>query len=319
MPTRTISATISTDVGELAPAGDEALILQVDRKNTAAELTAQGLIDRPPEEGTRLEALVLNEPVFAGTTTDPQTTGDGRTKLRAFDAARDLKRASLSQTFQEARIDTIAEVACEKAGVEYTIDLPAEVTSAEYSETRCDTVVQKMADMGKAVWFVDPSGTVRITQSIGQVTTDHQLEYVIDTSAGKATPAYQSVRVYGSSPASVGAPGRAGGRSAIHLLASSPLTATAGEGEPVYTYEDDDIRTQQQAQNVADSIYQKLQAQQKSGWVDVVGDAAIRPYDTITLPDHLGGEQYLVTGVRHQLGIDNGFTTRVTCGGLINA
>jgi len=319
MPAREITATVSTAAGELTLAGDEALELTVDRQNTAAQLTAQGLLDQPPESGTRLEASLLGEPIFAGTLTDPQTTGDGRTKLQAYDAARDLKQATLTQTFDEARIGSIAAAAFAQARVGYDLGLPEERTSAEYTDKRCDVIVQKMADMGNAVWVVDPTGTIQITQDIGALTTEHELESVIDTSAGKATPAYQSVRVYGSSPASAGASDRVGGQSAMHLLASAPVSATAGEGEPTYTYTDDDIRTEQQAQNVADRIQQELQAQQQGGWIDIVGDPTIRPYDTVTLPESLGGAQYLVSGVRHRLGISNGFTTRIRCGGVIEA
>ncbi len=319
MPTREITATVATAAGELTLAGDEALELTVDRQNTAAELTAQGLIDDAPDSDTELEVSILDERVFTGTLTDPQTTGDGRTKLRAYDAARDLKRATLTMTFEKADISSIVKAACEEAGVKYEIDLPSAFTSAEYTDDRCDAIVQKIADMGQAVWVVDPTNTVRVIQqsNLGSLTTEHQLESVIDTSAGKATPAYQSVHIYGSSPASAGASDRAGGRSAMHLIASAPVSATAGEGDPTYTYIDDDIRTEEQAQNVADRLYQELQAQQQGGWIDIVGDPAIRPYDTVTLPESLGGAQYLVSGVRHRLGIDNGFTTRIQCGGVI--
>lgn len=317
MPTRQVTAAVETPVGTLVPADDEAMRLTVDRRNTAAELTAKGLIDTAPAEDVPVQASIMDAQVFAGTATDTQATGDGRVSLTAFDAARDLKRATLSQSYNQASIATIAEDACQQAGVEYDLDLPRETTSAEYTDKRCDVVLQKMADLGKAVWVVDPQGTVVVTQEVGELSTDHELEYVLDHSTGTATPAYQSVRVYGSSPASAGASNRSGGQSAMHLLSSAPITATAGDGEPTYTYTDDDIRTQQQAQNVADRVLQKLQAQRKGGWTDIVGDPTIRPYDTVTMPGHLGGESYLVSGVTHRLSAGNGYTTRISCGGLI--
>jgi len=319
MPTRQITAAVETPVGTLVPADDEALRVTVDRRNTAAELTAKGLIDTIPAEGVSVQASVMGEQISTGTATDTQETGDGRISITAFDAARDLKRATLSQSYTQASLTTIAEDACQQAGIDYDLDLPRETTSAEYTDKRCDVVLQKMADLGKAVWVVDPGGAVVVTQDVGSLSTDHQLEYVLDHSAGKATPAYQSVRIYGSSPASAGASGRSGGRSAMHLLSSSPITATAGDGEPVYTHTDDDIRTQQQAQNVADRVLQKLQAQRKGGWIDIVGEPTIRPYDTVTMPSHLGGESYLVSGVTHRLSADKGYTTRISCGGLIDA
>lgn len=319
MPAREITATVTTAAGEFALAGDEALEITVDRQNTAAQLTAQGLIDEAPDSDTELEVSILGERVFTGSLTDPQTAGDGRTTLKAYDAARDLKRATLTQTFEEARLNSIAAAAFASARVDYNLDLDESRTSAEYTDERCDKIVQKVADLGKGVWVVDPTNTIQITDDIGQLSTSHQLESVIDVSAGKATSAYQSVQVWGASPASAGAGDRTGGRQAMHLLASEPVSASVGIDDPTYTYVDDDIRTEEQAQNVADRIYLELKTQQKGGWIDIVGDPTIRPYDTVQLPEQLGGETYLVSGVTHRLGVDNGFTTRIECGGLIDA
>lgn len=317
MPTREIEVSVETDAGSLVPADDEALRLVVDKKNTAAELTAQGLIDTTPSEGDSVTASLMGKEIFAGTIADPNEQGDGRTKITAFDAVRELKKNSLTQTFESAQIEQIAVAACQAAGIDYSIDLPDQTTSAEYSDKRCDEIVDKMADIGSAIWFVDAGGLFTVTQDVASVTDRHQLEYVLDHSAGAATPPYQSVRVQGASPTSEGSSGRSGGRSSSHMISSGAITATAGGGDPTYEYKDNDIRTEQQAQNVADSVLRKLKSQQKSGWIKIVGDASIRPYDTVTMPDHIGGTQYLVAGVKHLVGVKNGFTTKITVGAPI--
>lgn len=317
MPTREIDVSISTDAGEILPADDECVRLVVDKKNTAAQLTVKGLIDTTPAEGDGVTASLMSEEIFSGTIADPNEMGDGRTKVTAFDAVRDLKKNSLTQTFDQAQIEQIAATACQAAGIDYVIDLPDETTSAEYSDKRCDEIVDKMADIGQAVWVVEPDRGLVVTQDVASITESHELEYILDHSAGAATPPYQSVRVQGASPTSEGGSGRSGGRSSSHLISSSAITATAGEGEPTYQYKDNDIRTQQQAQNVADSVLRKLKSQQKSGWIKIVGDAAITPYDTVTMPDQLGGTQYLVAGVEHTLGVKDGFKTKLTVGAPI--
>jgi hypothetical protein len=317
MPTREVTTTIDTDAGEILPADDECVRLVVDKKNTAAQLTVKGLIDTTPSEGSEVTASLMGEDVFTGTIADPNEMGDGRTKIKAFDGVRDLKKNSLTQTFESAQIEQIAVAAAEAAGLDYTIDLPSETTSAEYSDKRCDEIIEKMADIGSAIWFVDASGLLTVTQDVAAETDRHQLEYVLDHSTGAATPPYQSVRVEGASPTSEGGEGRSGGRESSHLISSGVITATAGEGDPTYRYKDNDIRTEQQAQNVADSVLRKLKSQQKSGWIKIVGDASIRPYDTVTMPDHLGGAQFLVAGVEHTLGVKSGFKTKIRVGAPI--
>ena len=309
MPVERVDVSVDADVDIAATE----LTHRVDIQNTAAELSLTGVADTAPSEGSPVAVEVNGEQVFEGSITDPQDKRTGVVGVTAYDAARDLKRASLTQSFDRASIGQITAAACQVAGVTPSLTLPRLRTSAEYTDKRCDEVLGKMADMGGAIWFVDAENTVTVTTDVAAVTEDHQLEYVLDASAGKSTPAYQSVRVYGASPAS------RKGQSSMHLVSSEPVVANAGSGEPEYTYEDDDIRTVQQAQNVADALLTKLQTQQKGGWIEIVGNASIRPYDTVTMPEHLGGEQYLVTGVKHQLNNDDGFITRLSCGGLINS
>jgi hypothetical protein len=43
----------------------------------------------------------------------------------------------------------------------------------------------------------------------------------------------------------------------------------------------------------------------------------VRPFDTVEMPDHLGGEEYLARGVTHTIDSRNGFVSRIELGGLI--
>lgn len=315
MPTREITVDVSTDSSTLVPADEEALRLSADINNTAAELVVQGLPEttRPAREET-VTASILGTDVFTGSITAVEPMGDGRTKLRAFDATRRLKKAKLTQSFDDAPIAQIVRAACEAAVVDVRTNLPPERTTAEFTGRRCDEVVEKMANAGRAVVVVPPDGTLTVTRDFISLADRHELESVLDHSSGAATPPYQSVRVRGRSPVSAGAGNRTGGRPASSLISSVPVVATAGDGKPQYQVTDNSITTQQQAKNAAESILQKLQTQQQSGQITIVGDPAIRPYDTVVMPESLAGTEFLVRGVEHTLGARNGFKTTISVG-----
>ncbi|SEO71794.1 hypothetical protein SAMN05216388_101793 [Halorientalis persicus] len=199
-------------------------------------------------------------------------------------------------------------------------------TSASVNGEDAIALLTRAATNANAIWFVDTGGTLQwITypgQSAAQIppsTTLHELQYVLDASAGKRAPPYQRVVVTGSSPSSQSTDGdKPGGQGASHMLTREPVRAVAGSGEPTYHYADRDIRTDQQAQQAATKILGEFQSQQAGGWIDIVGDPTIRPLDIVQLPDHLGGERYLVSGVTHELAPDIGYETRIECGGLID-
>ena len=294
--------------------GPDGLTYDVDRYNTSAELEVDILADTPPAEERAVTCSIQGETVFTGTV----TKSEQRTEfvhLIANDVVHDLKRATLTQSFTEADIATVAEAALGQASINArqtaAIDLPAATTSAEFSEERCDKVLEDVSDWGNAVWGVDATNTVYLTASIDERTTRHDLEYIIDAAPGERTMPYQSVRVEGASPAS------RKGRSSMHLVASESISATAGEGDPQFSHQDSRIKTTAMAENAAQAIHTELQRQRGTGTITTVGNPLIQPYDTVSPPDHIAADEYLVSGVQHRITSRDGFRTTIQCGGLV--
>lgn len=301
-----------TPDGSTSPDG---LTYDIDRFNTSAELEADIHADTPPPEGQSVTCSLQGETFFTGTVTTSEKRA-GFVHIIANDIVHTLKRATLTQSFTQANIATIAEAALEQASVNArttaAIDLPAETTSAEFSEERCDKVIEDVSDWGNAVWGVDTANSVYLTQSIGERTTRHELEYVVDAAPGERTMPYQSVRVEGASPAS------RKGRQSMHLVASESVRATAGDGEPQFTHQDSRIKTKAMAENAAEAILTELKRQRGTGTITVAGDPSIRPYDTVSPFDTIDTGEYLVSGIRHRITSQDGFRTTIQCGGVVS-
>lgn len=184
-----------------------------------------------------------------------------------------------------------------------------------YTDRPGSEILDRMAERVDAVWYVDPANRVIFTTTPNSIV--HKLGNptgVLDTSAGKRGLPYQSVEVVSTS-ATNNSP-----FTVFHnqILGSMPIRAKAGEGEPVYRIETDNIYTYTEALNVANSVYSELQQQQAGGWVLTVGNPEIRVMDVIEMPDHMGAEQYLVSEVEHVLNAEDGFETTIRCGGLVS-
>lgn len=287
------------------------LTYDIDRFNTAAELEVSILADDTPPEDATVSCSIQSETIFTGEVTEAQSR-TGHVHLIANDIALDLKRSTLTQTFEQATIAEIARAALDKAGAEYSINLPNETTSAEYTGKRCDKILEDVADWGRAVWVVDETNTVQLTQDVAGLSTTHALDQIIDAAPGERSMPYQSVQVEGSSPTS------RRGRPSMHMISSGALTAEAGEGEPTYRHQDDRIKTQAMAENAAQAILDELKRQRATGPIKAVGDPSVRPYDTITLPEHIDTGEYLVTGLQHRITSRDGFRSTVQCGGIVS-
>jgi len=292
---------------------DTGLTYNSDRYNTAGNLDVAILSETDIDEEETAEVYIRDTLIFRGTIRNSKPGISLRIRLNCYDAAADLKRNSLTATYNRASISRVTEDALAEAGVTGSLDLPNVRVSPAFDDTRCDKILNKVARWGDAAWWVSAENEVIVTESIASETETHEAELIKDASPGKRTPAYQSVRVIGSSPIS------RRGFEFRNLLASAPIVATKGSGAPTFTIRDNDIESQEQAQRVADAVYKRLQTQQKSGWIDLVGDEKIRPFDSIRMPEQLGGEEYLVVGIKHNITTRNGFTTRCNLGGLIEA
>jgi len=284
--------------------------VQTQQSNTAA--TARVTVLDDVAAGETIAVSLAGDRVFTGTARKTQDGVGDRTRIVAFDALHDLKRTTISETFDRIQgRDALRRVAA-KAGIEIDVRSEARTSlTVSFKSATGDSAVEKLTKLLGAVWYVNAENALVVTDP-GRVGDRRELRRVVTASAGKTTPAYQSVRVTGNSATS------RRGRSARHLVASQPVRATAGRGNPTFEYEDNDISSQQQAQNVADALLRRLEQQQRSGSVTVVGRGDIRPFDTVAFPDGLGGEEYLVESVAHRINSRDGFLTQLSLGGLVS-
>lgn len=287
------------------------LTYKTDRYNTAAKMAVTVLSEEEIGESIPVEVSIRGTTLFSGTIRNSKEGISDRVRIEAYDAVADLKRNTLTASYDRADIATIAQDALDQAGVAGAIDLPTVRVSPEFDGLRCDKVLKKVARWGDAAWWTTAENVVVVTGNIAGETESYDLDYIRDASPGKRTPAYQSVRVIGSSAVS------RRGLGYRYLLSSQPIIATAGTGDPVFEFRDNDTQSQQQAENVAKALKKRLEEQQKGGWVELVGREAIRPFDDVTLPPDLGGETYLVRAVEQTIDDRDGFVTRLTLGGLI--
>lgn len=285
------------------------VIVKTRQSNKAATGKCTILGDAAP--GDELAISLTGNTVFTGTIKKPKGSVGDRTRLVAFDGLHRLKRTTISETFDteaaSAVFETIANTASVDIGLETGASTPI---SASFKDRDADAVIEKIAKLADVVWYIDVDNTL-VIDNAGSVGEQRELAQITDVSAGKKSPAYQSVRVIGNSPTS------RKGRESRQLVSSQPVVATAGSGEPVYEYEDDDIASQQQAQNIANAILRRLRKQQRGGFVEVVGRSDIRPFDTVQFPEAQGGSSYLAAGVTHTLSAKDGWTTRIKLGGVI--
>lgn len=211
-------------------------------------------------------------------------------------------------------------------------------------------VIERLAKATESLWWVDGTGMFHFGQPDSDV---YELAYVKDASAGKVTPPYRSVKVVGGGEASNTNWSEAQilAKEPVVEKRSLKNAKLAGEKEkikeqegedfdeeedlnqkqrdayevligelkePVFIHRDKSIKSKTEAEAVANSIINELLRQTMQGYVKIVGWAGIEPFDIIEMPDFLGGESYLVQGVKHTLDASKGFETRVEVGGLIN-
>jgi len=287
------------------------VIVETRSSNKAATGKCTILGDASP--GDELSVFFTGNTVFTGTIKKPKDSVGDRTRLVAFDALHRLKRTTISETFDTEAASAVFETVANTASVDIDLQTAASTPiSASFKDRDADAVVEKVAKIADVVWYIGVENTL-IIDDAGSVGEQRELTQITDVSAGKKSAAYQSVRVIGNSPTS------RKGRESRQLVSSQPVVATAGSGEPVYEYEDDDIASQKQAQNIANAIQRRLRKQQRGGFVEVVGRSDIRPFDTVQFPAVQGGSEYLAAGVTHTLSAKNGWTTRIQLGGVITA
>jgi hypothetical protein len=308
-----ITATVETARGSFAPTE---LKLQTSRFNEAARLSAQYVDTVPPEVGTPVEARIDGE--LAGTlaVTDATVSEEGEVDLTARDAMRDLKNATVSQDFQDARPVAIAEAIADAADVDAgVIDIDvSRGLSPTFSATPGAKAAQTLARLTESVFFIDERNRLRFETD--PVPATHTLDDLKpETAVGTLEQPYTEVRVFGSSSASAGASTRAGGRAAQRLITSVPPVATVGDDDGrQYTTRTAQARTVNQCERYARRLLEEFRRQRAEGTIVALGAAAVRPLDVVTLTPLDGSPRYIASAVTHRVSPRDGFVTEITPG-----
>lgn len=354
MPEQTISATAFVNRFRATEATEMTVKLSAGLAGEATahmgSVTSISQADVPEETEGNLYINGVQQ--VKGTINNAQDQGDGTHRFEVYGATRDLRQATITQTYDETPItNVISDVF--NAGAEGELNLSEDEQSVvnvadstndrqylvteSFTNASCLSVLQRLCRSVDWYWYVDYDNVVQVIDSFEYADADeygherfdiatdltpptgrtfliHDLEYVLDASPGKLTPPYQRVVVTGAM-AGDAPPERQ------HLMSQNPIRGVAesdsySPGDPTFTYRDGMLTTQENADKAAKAILSQLQAQQTGGWVKVVGHPLIRPNDAIQMPDHMGGAQYLVAGVEHTVD-GQGYTTRIECNGLL--
>lgn len=319
-----------------------------------------------PEFEDEVYITINDEDIFTGYIGEVTPKENATFEIKCFNDVRKLKTTSVNigteEDFVQAR-KILMNTILPKAGIwnyrvridptnvsiereQVKTDPPKDVNvKFEESEVSALSIIDRLAKYTNSVWWIDGSGIFHF----GNPQTEfYKLSYVKETSAGKTTPPYRSVKVIGGAEASQSSWGM------VHIPSKDPIVATRTienirlaeekekiqeeEGEdaelekehqdvyrvkkgettpPVFTFRDKSIKSGDQADAIANALADKLVQQTRQGWVEIVGWAPVSPFDVIEMPDFLGGARYMVQGVKHTIDSSNGFKTRIKCGGLI--
>lgn len=311
-----ITAEVGTARGSFAPTDLE---LETSRFNEAARLTAQYVDTVPPEAGSTVEARINDTLVGTLSVIDATVSEEGVVEITARDAVRDLKTATISQDFQNARPTVVAEEIAAAAGVTagvIDIDVGRGV-SPSFSATPCAKAAQTLARLTESVFYVDERNRLRF-ETDPEPATHTLSDLKPETAVGTLEQPYTEVRVFGSSSASAGAGTRTGGRAAQQLIASLPPVATVGDDDGQrYTTRIAQARTVNQCERYARRLLTEFRRQRAEGTIAALGAAAVRPLDVVTLAPLEGAPQYIASTVTHRVSTRDGFVTEITPGQVV--
>jgi hypothetical protein len=268
-----------------------------------------GVADELPAEGDELQAIINGEVVFTGEVYSSTDNGDGSIKVKAYDEFIKTKQAARCVFTEDDFLRSTIRRIFESYGIDYRLEIDDDrtiKTNVELSRRRPDKVLWWMVRWLDLLWWIDiETGELVVGDP---PMNERQLEYVLNSGVEEGGAPYQKVVVYGESPKS------RKGQSTEHLVSKERVKGVAGDGEPVYEHKSKAVKSQEQADRTARALLREFWMQSKLGSVKVVGRPDIHVYDTVTMPEHLGGESHLVTGVKHRLNNDDGFTTTISVG-----
>ena len=185
-----------------------------------------------------------------------------------------------------------------------------------------ETLLKDLKLKSESVWDVDRYGDFYF----GAIQPDaHKLRYITETSAGKQSPAWRSVRVIGDGVVSQdgwGASAQINEDPETLLGNIDGSSVEEGLAEPTFEYRNMEISTRVEAKHVLEELLEEIREQTAGGYVEVVGHPEVWPGDAIELPDAeaqpFGLERFGVKRVIHRINNRDGFMTRIECNGLTN-
>jgi hypothetical protein len=204
-------------------------------------------------------------------------------------------------------------------------------------------VLERIVKATNSVWEVDRYGNFYIGPptpdgDVPTAVTSHKLRYMTETSAGKQSPAWQSVAVVGDgvvskdgwssnaliseNPQKFASPITTQNRGDVQQIEES-LEESEQLADPTFVYTNLEINTAEEAKHVLNKIKEDIRKQEANGHITVVGHPAIWPGDAVELPDSrdqpFGLERFAVGKVIHRINNSDGFLTKIEVMGQTNA
>lgn len=265
-----------------------------------------GVAESVPSDGDELQFHINDNPVFKGEVHDVTDNGDGSISLTAYDEVFKTKQQGSVVTVESDYIRDIITRLLDFYDIDHRLNIDDDrkiKTTVEFSRRSPDKILDWLTKWLDILWWVDVE-TGEIVVGNPPV-NEHQLEYVLDSSVEEGSPPFEKVVVYGESPTS------RKGRGKEHLISKEKVKGVAGSGEPVHETKHKAVKSQEMADRTAKAILKEFWRQASLGSVTVVGRSDIRIWDRIQMPDHLGGKEYVVAGVKHRLNNKDGWTTEI--------
>lgn len=267
-------------------------------------------------------------------------TGGTRYEIQTIEASELVERC------MEALNITDFEIELEDGGV--TVEGEEGSYTGGYERTmyfsesfiKVSEALDRTRESTESEWWFDKEGTFHFGVPRP---TKHALKFITDSSAGKTTPPYQSIRLIGSGAASQEGYARSTMNIEDKIVLERNIAETE-EGEitiaevpedeepksPTFEYRNLEVSNDEQAESVVQKVAEDLAEQQADGTVTVVGFPEVVPLDGILMPQSInpekenynenqpmGGRAYNVYKVIHRLNADDGFVTKIHVAGVV--
>jgi len=260
-----------------------------------------------PEKGDEFILKEDGKQIFRGRIKSVDELRNEAYLVRANDIMKKIKNMKVTGNYEGSIGDIVEDILREK-------DIQSVVhqrggcnleSKKQWSDARLDSVLDHLAKASAAFWWIDEFNGLHFGPE-PQI-ADHDIEHVLESSAGESDKSVKEAKARGDSPASEKA------KELMHQINKHGLSSdksAEGEGGDKL-YKDKNLRQQAEADNAAESIMWESLSQTKNGWIKAVGMPQIEPYDRIHLPEWFEGQDYTVSTIEHRIDNDVGFETKI--------